>query len=321
MRIRFFVLAIFVFTLAPLWNASDIAAEFDGLGVDVHDCVVRFAEEVEVPALATGRVAEVFVHDNESVEQGTRILQLNNQDVLREKRRLELRLKLAQDEASNNNEIEYAELNLKSAKEEYFSSRSANIDYNGVIPSRDLRMLEQRVEKGKLEVTLAKDRQAKAEIAVDLAQNELLVIEDKYDNLQVKSPLAGVLLEVNKSVGEWVETGETLATVARINRLRIHAILDSKTLSPQLCTGLRVSVHWTDQATGEGHSLDGKVLSVDPQIMPGGRYRLHAEVDNELISSAQSAPQTKSWKLYPGADVRMKVHVPAAVANRNRLLK
>jgi hypothetical protein len=102
--------------------------------------------------------------------------------------------------------------------------------------------------------------------------------------------------------------------------LHIHAILDSKSLAPQQCAGLPVNVHWTDPSTGESHSLRGKVLSVDPHVMPGGQYRLHAEVTNELVSTNQSS-KAKSWKLSPGAEVRMKVHAPAAIANRNRTLK
>lgn len=320
MRIRFFMPAIFVFTLAPLWNASDIAAEFDGLGVDVHDCVVRFAEEVEVPALATGRVAELFARDNQDVEAGARIVRLDDSSLLIRRRSYQLRLELAKSEAADEIELKYAKTARDEAQAELDSSRAVHNEFSGAVAITQLRRLKLSVTRGELEVARAEKRRDEAETAVDLAEAELSVIDDQLRKLHVESPLAGVLLEVNKSVGEWVETGETLATVARIDRLHIHAILDSKTLSPQLCAGLPVNVHWNDQATGEAHSLRGKVLSIDPQVMPGGRYRLHAEVVNELVSGQSDSEQT-SWKLSPGADVRMKVHVPAAVANRNRLLK
>ena len=321
MRIKFFMAAIFAFTLVPFWNAGDIAAEFDGLGVDVHDCVVRFSDEVEVPALATGRVAEVFARDNQDVEAGARIVRLDDSSLLIRRRSYQLRLELAKSEAADEIELQYAKTARDEAQAELDSNRAVNNEFGGAVATTQLRRLKLSVTRGELELARAEKRRAEAETAVDLAEAELSVIDDQLRKLQVESPLAGVLLEVNKSVGEWVETGETLATVARIDRLHIHAILDSKTLSPQHCAGLPVNVHWADQATGEAHSLRGKVLSVDPQIMPGGRYRLHAEVTNQSIASTQSSTQTKSWKLYPGADVRMKVHVPAAVANLNRLLK
>ncbi len=320
MRNRGLTTAFLVFTLGSFGNAIDLAAELDGTGLDVQDCAVRFADEVEVPALATGRVAEVFAYENQDVESGARIVRLDDSSLKIRHHSYQLRLELAKAEAADEIELKYAKTARDEAQAELDSSRAVHNEFSGAVAITQIRRLKLSVTRGELEVARAEKRRAEAETAVDLAEAELSVIDDQLRKLLVESPLAGVVLEINKSVGEWVETGETLATIARIDRLHIHAILDSKTLSPQLCTGLPVNVHWTDHATGEAHSLRGKVLSVDPQVMPGGRYRLHAEVLNELISP-QPASSQKSWKLSPGTDVRMNIHVPAAVANRHRLLK
>jgi multidrug resistance efflux pump len=309
-----------VLSLFSLVAVSGEAADFDGVGIDVQDCVVRFADEVEVPALAAGQVAEVFVRDNDDLETGSRIVRLDDSSLLIRRRSLQLRLELARAEAADEIELQYAKTARDEAQAELDASRAVQNEFSGAIATTQLRRLKLSVTRGELEVARAEKRRSEAETAVDLAEAELSVIDDQLRKLHVQSPLTGVLLEVAKNVGEWVETGETLATVARIDRLHIHAILDSKSLAPQQCAGLPVNVHWADPSTGESHSLRGKVLSVDPHVMPGGQYRLHAEVTNELVLTNQSS-KAKSWKLSPGAEVRMKVHAPAAIANRNRTLK
>ena len=307
-----------------LWALLGVATSGNDalpIGIDVQDCVVRFADEVEVPSLATGRVAEVFVANNQSVEVETRLARLDDRSLLIRRRSGQLRLELARSAAADEIELQYAETALAEAEAELDTSRTIHQDVSGAIPLSQLRRLRLAVQRGELEVARAKKRSLEAQTAVDLAEAELAVIDDQLQNLQIESPLAGTVLEVNKSAGEWVETGETIATIARLDRLHIHALLPSSVLPPEHCQGLSVSVHWVEPVSQAECSLRGRVLSVDPQVMPGGRYRLHAEVVNEPATAVKkpSASGTASgWKLRPGAEVRMKVYAPAGVAQRPR---
>ncbi|MCG8653099.1 MAG: hypothetical protein MI861_24885, partial [Pirellulales bacterium] len=67
-----------------------------------------------------------------------------------------------------------------------------------------------------------------------------------------------------------------------------------------------------DPVDGKPRSLRGKVLSVDPQVLQEGRFRLHAEIINQ-----PSLRDETQWQLRPGVEVQMKVFVTAAVAQRN----
>ncbi len=303
-----------------LWTSNrSVSIEPDASGVDVQDCVVRFAEEVEVPALATGHVAEVFVTINQNVAANARLVRLNNGLLLDQRLLHELRIKQAKTQSGNKSELKYAELAKAEAEAELDASRAIHNDFGGAVATGQLRRLQLAVKRGELEIDQAIKRQEEAEIAVDLAEAELSLLDDQLRNLHAEAPLAGVVLEVHKRVGEWVQTGETVATIARMDRLHIHALLDSATIGPEHCAGLPVSVHWTDRASNEARSVRGRVLSVDPYVMPGGRYRLHAEVVNEAMSPANAAMSSAQvWKLLPGAEVSMRVHAPASIANRSR---
>jgi multidrug efflux pump subunit AcrA (membrane-fusion protein) len=280
-----------------------------GSGIEVHDCLVRFAQEVKVPALETGRVAEVNVRINDTVEVGSPIARLDDRSLLIRRRASLLRLNSAKSDVLDDVEIRYAELALAEAEAELETSRSIQNDVRGAVPLSQVRKLKLAVERGQLEVAQAKKRSKQAAVEVELREADLSVIDDQLRNLHAESPIGGVVLEVSRSAGEWVNKGEPVATIGRIDRLHVHALLSSGQISPAACRGLPVSVHWIDPGNHAERSLRGRVLSVDPQMLPGGRFRLHAEIDNR--TSEQDPTQ---WQLQPGAEVRMTVYASAATA-------
>jgi len=295
----------------------DVSAQTStGAEVDVQECVVRFAQEVQVPALETGQVAEVTVAPNDMIEAGVQIARLDDRSLLIRRHASMLRRDLAKD-VLDDLDLNYAKLALAEAKEELETSRSIQNDVRGAVPLSQIRKLNLAVERGELEVEQAKKRGRRAEVELDLREADLSVMDDQLRHLHVESPISGVVLEVNRSEGEWIEKGDPIATVARIDRLHVHALIDSEQISPAACRGLRVSVHWTDPSDGVERSLSGRVLSVDPQMLPNGRLRLHAEIVNGTVEKDRS-----QWLLRPGAEVRMKVYTSAATAKKpSRSLK
>jgi len=281
-----------------------------GAGIEVEDCMVRFAQQVKVPALESGRVAAVMVAMNDAVEAGAPIARLDDQSLLIRWRAAKLRLNSAKTDATDDVEIRYGELALAEAQAELETSRSIQNDVRGAVPLSQVRRLKLAVERGELEVAQAKKRVARAQVEMELREADLAAIDDQLKNLQAESPISGAVLEVSRSAGEWIEKGETIATIGRIDRLHVHAWLSSQKIAPSACRGLPVSVRWTDPGSGEERSLRGKVLSVDPQMLPGGRFRLHAEIQN---LATQNDPS--QWQLLPGAEVRMKVYASAATAH------
>lgn len=288
---------------------STAAVAQDGQGIELQECLVRFAGEVKVPALETGRVAEVTVKQNDAIENGDPIARLDDRSLLIRRRSALLRLNSARSDDDDDVEIRYAEVALAEAQAELETSRSIQNDVRGAIPLSQLRKLRLAVERGELEVAQARKRKKRAGVEVELREADLSVIDDSLRNLHADSPIGGVVLEVTRSKGEWIEKGETIATIGRMDRLHVHALVSSEKISASKCRGLPVSVHWEDPSTGDARALRGNVLSVDPQMLPGGRFRLHAEIHNQNFGADSS-----QWQLQPGANVRMKVYVPAAMA-------
>jgi multidrug efflux pump subunit AcrA (membrane-fusion protein) len=259
--------------------------------------------------LETGRVAELTVAPNDTITANTPIARLDDRSLLIRRHAALVRLNSAKSEASDDIDIRYAKLALDEAKAELDTSRSIQNDVRGAVPFSQVRKLELAVERGKTELAFAERRQRRAGAEVQLREADLSLMDDQLRNLHAESPIGGVVLEVTRSAGEWIEKGEPVATIGRIDRLHVHALLNGDMISPTICRGLPVSVHWVDPSSSTPRSLRGKVLSVDPQMLPGGCFRLHAEIVNR---AAEDDPS--QWLLLPGAEVRMKVYPSAATA-------
>lgn len=294
--------------LTTLIALGSQAMAADDARVEVTECVVRFADEVDVPALETGRVAEVSVRQNDSVDVGDAIARLDDRSLLIRRRSAQLRLASAKSEAEDDVEIRYAEVALQEAEAELETSRSIQNDVRGAVPLSQIRKLRLAVERGRLEVAQAKKRTERARTESLLRDADLSEIDDQLSNLHTDAPTSGIVLEVMRSAGEWINKGEAIATIGRIDRLHVHALVASDQVAPSMCRGMPVSVTWTDDATGQPQSLRGSVLSVDPQTLPGGRFRLHAEIVNEPHPT-----HADKWMLQPGAQVRMTIYATSSM--------
>ncbi|KAA1259440.1 dihydrolipoamide acetyltransferase [Rubripirellula obstinata] len=291
-------------------SSENATAGNHGGEIEVEECVVRFGSEIEVPALETGRIANIAIQRNDQVTNGSPIARLDDQSLLIRRRAAELRVTSAKEEAEDDVEIRYAEVALAEAEAELDNSRSIQNDVRGAIPLTQMRRMRLAVQRGELEVAQAKKRSSRARLELQLRQADVSVIDDQLKNLHAQSPIDGVVLEVTKQKGEWIEKGKSIAKIGQMNRLHLHALVRSDLVSPRHCKGLPISVHWVDDVDGTRRSLSGTVLSVDPQALPGGRYRLHAEIKNERSGSRKTHPSQENWLLVPGTSVQMKVYVP-----------
>jgi len=270
--------------------------------IPVQECIVHFSEELNVPSTESGLLAEVSVETGDVIQWGDPIARLDDRKLRIQSKAASLRLDSAMQQSTDDLELQYAEKALEEAQVELESSRAIYNDAAGAIPLTTLRRLRLSVERAVLEVARAKKAASLAKIEVDLRAADVSVIDDTLRRCQLQSPLSGVVLQVYRQRGEWVTTGESVARVARLDRLDVNAILSADQLSPQACRDQSVSVRWVDPITKVEHRLRGRVTSVQPQRVAGSRYRIQATVANDRTADG------KDWMLHPGTEVRMFVY-------------
>ncbi|MFQ6103755.1 MAG: efflux RND transporter periplasmic adaptor subunit [Candidatus Glassbacteria bacterium] len=114
-----------------------------------------------------------------------------------------------------------------------------------------------------------------AKTALDVAEADLATSKS---TIQLTSPISGVLTYLGVNVGERVVPGRALATIAKIDTVRVmfHVVQDDAVMIED---GTRVSVHMGSD--GE-HNLEGRVTEVSLSPDPGTRlFRVEALIANE----------------------------------------
>ena len=126
--------------------------------------------------------------------------------------------------------------------------------------------------------------------------------KEKLDRRRIHSPLSGIIAERLKNEGEWVEAGEPVLRVIRMDRLAVEGYVDADLIN-QTSRGRAVSVRAT--VRGETVTVEGRITYVSPEIDSAKKdVQIKAEVDNPNLI------------LRPGQPVEMVVLSGGAVAER-----
>lgn len=231
-------LIIFLVVILLQIPALGDAITFEGIVKPVH--------EVELALPLDGVIAKIFVKEGDSVKKEEHILKLD--DTL-QRLEVELRKAVYYDNAgleSDKNNLVILKSLLDSSMELY--EKTASVSHDEV---KNLQM-QYHTLKGRVEGQEAKKKQ------------ELLDFELSKEVLEryvLKSPIDGLVTVIVPEEGEWIKTGEMLATVVDVSVCYVEFNIDEK-YARTLKKGKAISLKVRE---GSASGLKkGKVIFVSP---------------------------------------------------------
>jgi multidrug resistance efflux pump len=120
----------------------------------------------------------------------------------------------------------------------------------------------------------------------------------------VTSPLAGEVIEVLKHAGEWVNAGDPVVHVVRLDTLRVEGFVNAAEHSPASVRDRPVRVSVT-VGPGETAEFTGRVVFVRPTLQAGEQYLIYADVENRSANG--------QWLLQPGMLASMRIETTLTV--------
>lgn len=138
---------------------------------------------------------------------------------------------------------------------------------------------QKNVDRYKLEAQQASGHKKIAELEIDLASEQLKLAVLETQQHTITSPIAGVVAELHKSKGDWVTTGQPVARVIRLDRLRAEGFVGLDQLnSLRSAADVRVSVRIDPETQVR---RPGKVVFISPEVDPvNNEVRFWVEFDN-----------------------------------------
>jgi macrolide-specific efflux system membrane fusion protein len=251
--------------------------------VKVNGALVKLIDQLELPAREAGIVTELAVQEGAMVKAEDVLVRIDDTEARFALDRAKVELQIAIETAASDIAVRSADRALVTANAELKRAEDARLRLRDVVTDTEVEKLRLAADQAKLAVEKAQQERTVAQLQRDLKKVEADFAARNVARRQAVTPFAGVVVQVHKRPGDWVQPGDKLLRVIRLDRLRVEGFLDANHASAGLA-GQPVSF-LVDLPGRPNSSFRGKLIFVSPEIDPFNRsVRVLAEVENPGLS-------------------------------------
>jgi multidrug efflux pump subunit AcrA (membrane-fusion protein) len=265
--------------------------------ISLPSCSLALDEEAQIPGQEPGVLDKVHVVEGQLVAQDTELAQIDDVIPKLQKRVATYKLNVAKEQARDDIDRQFAEASAKVAKAEFDQGVEANTIVAHTVPRAELRRRLLEWHKMELSVDKAKKDLRVNALQADVAQGELDAAEAMIKRRKLVAPFDAIVVELTKHRGEWVQAGEPVMRLVRIDRLRVDGMLEAKNHHQADIVGRPVEVVVT-LPDNRKETFTGAIEYVKPMV-EGERFQVRAKIQNRKLSSG--------WAVYPGMNAEMTI--------------
>jgi macrolide-specific efflux system membrane fusion protein len=265
----------------------------------LSDCLISLADEVAVPAQEPGVLVKIPVRDGQQVSKGDLLAQIDD-IVPRAKQNVSTyKLEVAKREAQDDINIRFSKAAAAVARADCEQDEEANRRIPGTVQQATVREHLLKTRQMELSIEKAVKDMDVAKLQAGVSQAELDAATADVTRCRIVAPLDAMVVELKPHEGEWVQAGDTIARLMRLDLLRVEGLLDAKNYRPSEIQDQPVQVVVT-LPHGKKESFSGKIVFVKP-IIEGRKFSVRAEVQNRR--------ENGFWILCPGQIADMTIQV------------
>jgi multidrug efflux pump subunit AcrA (membrane-fusion protein) len=264
-----------------LGQASDSRGT-DSHGIEVKSVLVKLIERIEVPAKQAGTLMEMPAKEGNVVKLGDLLARIDDAEAKIAVRRAELEQQIAASKARSDYEVKAAEEELVVAEADLKSAKQARERLADSVSTTELDHLRLKVALASLQVQRKNHDQKVAELTEQQRGADLELARSHLGQRRVVAPFQGTVVEVYRHEGEWVEPGDKILRLIRMDRLRAEGFVDARFAGLSLVD--RAAMLRVDLPNRPGAQFPGKVTFASPEIDPVNKqFRVTAEFDNREL--------------------------------------
>jgi multidrug efflux pump subunit AcrA (membrane-fusion protein) len=256
-------------------------------------------EEAKVPAREAGVLLELAVREGDAVQSGEVIARIDDNQPQMEKRKAKAEHDQTIAKAESDVDIRYSIAAEKVAEAEHMKALESHTKVPGSVTEVERNRLKLNEQKSELQIEQARLEQRMNVLAAASKGVELEAAENAVERRLIKSPLDGVVVQIFPHQGEWMQPGDPLAHVVRIDKLRVEGFVNAGQWNAEDVRDRPVTVE-VQMAGGRREAFEGRIVFTSPLVQAGNNFRVVAEVDNR-----QAADR---WLLRAGQTATMTIH-------------
>jgi multidrug efflux pump subunit AcrA (membrane-fusion protein) len=241
--------------------------------------VVRVADQIKLPAKEPGVLVQLTVKEGTQVKAGQIIGKIDDSEPQMKKVAALADYKGAYNRWQNDVEIRYARAQADVAKIKYEKLLETNKQAIKSVPEVELN--EAKLEWDHFKLAIEKSIHDK-----ELAKFEALTKQAEFDAAElainrriIKAPFDGVVEEIKRKQEEWVQPGDTILTLLRLDTMHVDGAIEQSQYDPNEIQGCDVAME-VELARGRKTTVRGKIVKVSNLVRSDGVYNVRAEVSN-----------------------------------------
>lgn len=275
------VLLVSVLTQMVVAHAQEPETETTHEGtreLQVEGAILKTIEATSLAAQVSGLLEKIDIKEGSRVVPGQELAFVRDAAVRAQMDRSRIALELARKKSENDIDEQVAIKSQAVAANEYQRAVDANQKVSNVYPPSEMDRLKLILDRSVLETARAAYQRDLGRLEASLAEAELSVHEELLQRHRLVAPCHGLVVAVEKRVGEWVEPGSTVVRLVEIDRLRIEGfLLATDATSDLLGSTAQVSVG----VAGKTIETTAELVFISPEANPvNGQVRVFLEVDN-----------------------------------------
>jgi multidrug efflux pump subunit AcrA (membrane-fusion protein) len=271
-------------------------------------CLVSVVAEAKVPAREAAVLVELPVREGMVVAKGDVIGRLADDQPRMERKRAAAEHEQAEAKAASDVDERYAVAAEGAAEKAYQKAEKSHASVQGAVVEVERDRLRLEWEKTKLQIEQSQLERRLAGLTAAAKQVEVEAADNAIERRLIRSPIDGVVVDVAKHEGEWMQPGDTLAHVVRTDKLRVEGYVKIREALPAAVENRPVTVV-VELDGGRREQFQGRIAFVKP-VVESGDYRVFAEVENRRDGG--------EWLLPAGQTAVMTIHLDAAAPPAGR---
>ncbi len=253
-------------------------------------------DSLEIPAKQTGVLENLSVEVNQSVTANQKIGNLDRSAARLEEAAAIVQSQFAATVASDESDIAFARMIVDEAKIALDSYEQ--ISARGSATDAEMRSKRLAVSQAELKVHNALQAIEQAKLKARLAQVNVLTARQQLDSLDIVAPFAGTITEVLCKSGEWLQAGQPVAKVIRLDELRVDCFVSRSHVNVASLIGQPALISILSH-NNQRDTLAGRVTRFEPQVTATGDIRISVVVQNQRRNG--------EWLLLPGMTVDLQI--------------
>ena len=265
------------------------------------NAVLQVIEERKVPSLISGVIQKSHVVEGALLKKQETLMEIDDAMASLDLEKIEKERELTIKEASTTVELDYARKSIEVSRADLGRALESNRSQPGAIAQTEIDQLTMVVEraiaekrKTEFQIELKKMQIKVRDIAVSIGKK---TIQDH----RINSPITGMVVEVLKKEGEWVEASETVAKVVRLDKLRTEVKMPAAIALDNLVG--RKAFFTPKLKSLKSKTYEAKVIFVNPAANPvNASVRVWIEIDNRDLDLIPGLTGKLTVQPKPAAD-------------------